>query len=101
MASYLLIESRSDLESPDVAALREYAARLSRDGHRVDYFLVQNAVVGAQPGLAALGAAGVAVHVDGQALSARAVPVPAGGTRADIAELVSLLMTPGVIAVWH
>jgi hypothetical protein len=104
--SYLLIESRSDQESPDVPALRETAARLSGAGHPVTLFLVQNAVLsdGSRPSLAELLDAGVEVWIDEYSARARVpcpLPRPAGMRSGGMPELVRMLMTPGVVPVWH
>jgi hypothetical protein len=104
--SYLLIESRSDRESPDVLTVREWAARLGGRGHDVVLFLVDNGVLlgGGTPGVAELRAAGVEVWLDGPSLAARrpgGPAAPAGARLSGTAELVTRLMTPGVCPVWH
>lgn len=106
MKSYLLIESRSDRESPDVTALRETAVRLREAGHRVTLFLVQNAVLsdGSRPSLGELVEAGVEVWIDGFSVDNRVPgppPGPAGARAGGMPELVRMLMTPGVVPVWH
>jgi predicted peroxiredoxin len=106
MRSYLLIESRSGLESPDVGAFFHLAAYLLDAGHQVTIFLVQNAVVGLgqDDRLAATIAKGAQTWVDGYSLEARGLDatrlvqgVKVGGAR----QLVQMLMTPGVVPVWH
>lgn len=106
MRSYLLIESRSDQESAEVATLRRRAVHLCRAGHRVTLFLVQNAVLSgnAAPTLAELLDAGVEVWLDDFSLTNRtlaAVPRPAGLRTGGMPELVRMLMAPDVVPVWH
>jgi predicted peroxiredoxin len=106
MKSYLLVESRSDLESPDVGALRGLAARLRKAGHDVVLFLVQNGVMtsGARPPLDEVAGAGVTVWLDEFSVRARGLasaPRPPGAQVVGMGELVRLLMAPDVIALWH
>jgi len=104
--SYLLVESRCDLDGPDVDALLRRAIALRRRGHQVRLFLIQDAVVmaGREPLVADLARLGVPVFVDDMSSAARAV----GGHRlvpgvhmAGAADLVSIAMTPDVVTVWH
>jgi predicted peroxiredoxin len=106
LTSYLLVESRSDLESPDVVAQLRLAATLRGGGHDVRLFLIQNAVLmtGRVPLVADLARLGVPVLVDGYSSATRGI----GGDRlgpgvafAAMADLVGLAMTPGVVTVWH
>jgi hypothetical protein len=104
--SYLLIESRSDQESAEVATLRRRAAQLCRAGHRVTLFLVQNAVLTGDvtPTLAELLDAGVEIWADDFSLANRGlagVPRPAGLRTGGMPELVRMLMAPDVVPVWH
>jgi hypothetical protein len=107
MRSYLLIESRSDQESPDVLATRALAARLSRRGHEVVLYLTDNGVLvgGGTPEVAELVQAGVQVWLDDVSLRLRLAGPPSpplAGTRlSGMQELVTRLMTPGVCPVWH
>jgi len=106
MTSYLLIESGSDREAGDPAGLRELAAGLSRRGHDVVLFLLQNAVLigPAGPPVDELLRSGVQIWVDELSLAARAPGAASGpdGVRiAGMPELVRRLMTPGVRPVWH
>jgi hypothetical protein len=48
MSSYLLIESRDPLASRDVDRSYELAAQLTKAGHEVTVFLVQNGVLAAR-----------------------------------------------------
>jgi predicted peroxiredoxin len=102
--SYLFLESRSDLDSPDVPATLALAGQLRGEGHQVAVFLVQNAVtmVGRPATLDELHAAGVQVWADDHSLAVRGLPEPAGAVRLGGApDMVRLLMTPDVIPVWH
>lgn len=104
--TYLFIESRSDLESPDVPAMLTLLAGLRAAGHEVSLFLVQNAVTmaGRTPALADLARAGVAVWADDHSLSTRGLrPPPAGGgvRLGGACDVVRILTTPGVVPVWH
>jgi hypothetical protein len=106
MTSYLLIESGSDREAPDAAGLRELAAGLSRRGHDVVLFLLQNAVLTgpAGPPIDDLLRSGVQVWVDELSVAARAPGAergPDGVRLAGMPDLVQRLMTPGVRPVWH
>lgn len=104
MRSYLFLESRSDLDSPDVPAALALAGDLRADGHEVAVFLVQNAVtmVGRTPALGDLRAAGVEIWADDYSLAVRGLPEPAGAARLGGApDLVRLLMAPDVVPVWH
>lgn len=106
MTSYLLIESASDREAPDVAGLRELAAGLSRRGHDVVLYLLQNAVLTgpARPNVNDLLRAGVQVWVDERSVTGRlpgGADAPEGVRLACMPELVRRLMTPGVRPVWH
>lgn len=108
MTSYLFVESRSALESPDVEALLDVLGGLRAAGHDVDLFLVQNGALmstpARPPALAALAAGGVTVWADDFSLSSRGIAPAdvAPGTRvAGAAELVELVMRPGCVPVWH
>jgi hypothetical protein len=103
---YLFIESRSERESPDVAAVFDLAGRLHDAGHEVTLFLVQNAVATAGCGatLTELAHRGVAVWADEPSLVDRglgSVPSPAGIRRSGMPDLVHLLMSRDVVAAWH
>lgn len=104
MKSYLFLESRSDLDSPDVPAALALAGQLRGEGHEVALFLVQNAVTmaGRTAALGELHAAGVQVWADDHSLAVRGLPEPGGAVRVGGApDMVRLLMTPDVIGVWH
>jgi sulfur transfer complex TusBCD TusB component (DsrH family) len=106
MNSYLLIESRSDQESPDVPALRDVATGLRAAGHEVTVFLLQNAVITAavEPSIENLAETGVTVWADHFSVEARGLaglPRPPGLRVGGMPDLVRLLMAPGTVAVWH
>lgn len=78
MTEYCLIESRDPFESRDVHFTYELAADLSKQGHTVILFLVQNGVlparVAAETGLTAVAASpGVSVVVDDFSLRERGI----------------------------
>jgi hypothetical protein len=95
MSSYIFIETRSGAESPDVSSNLELAGSLAENGHDVTVYLVQNAVVDPRV------PAGVAAYADDVSLEARGLDAPAGVHIGGMPDLVRLLMTPGVIPVWH
>ena len=104
--TYLFIESRSDLESPDVLSLLSLAGGLHEAGHQVSLFLVQNAVTmaGRTAALLDLARAGVTVWADDHSLAARGLRPPPddGGIHlGGASDVVRILMTPGVVPVWH
>jgi hypothetical protein len=102
--TYLFLESRSDLDSPDVPAALALAGDLRGAGHEVAVFLVQNAVTmaGRTAALGDLAAAGVDVWADDHSLAVRGLPDPAAPVRLGGApDIVRLLMAPGVVPVWH
>lgn len=104
MKSYLFLESRSDLDSPDVPAALALAGQLCAEGYPVAVFLVQNAVtmVGRSATLGELHAAGVQVWADDHSLAVRGLPEPVGGVRlGGASDMVRLLMAPDVVPVWH
>lgn len=113
MTRYLFIESRSQLESPDVAALFDLVRRLRKAGHDVVVFLVQNAVLlirtpptasSPEGPLEELLRSGVEVWADEYSMSARGYGTqspPAGVRVCGMPEVVHLLMTPGVVPAWH
>jgi predicted peroxiredoxin len=108
MSPYLLIETRSHLESPEVEDFVDLAARLGEDGHRVDLFLVQNGVLLAGGDCARLAEAlrrpGVHVWADEFSIASRSLR-PAelleGVRVAGMDTLVELLVRPQGKAIWH
>jgi predicted peroxiredoxin len=111
MSVYLLIETRSEWESREVAGFLDLAGRLAAEGNDVDLFLVQNGVLNAKAGTSpALGAllggagAGVTVWVDDFSLSNRALApsdLLPGPEVAGIGTLVDLLTRSGCKPIWH
>jgi predicted peroxiredoxin len=108
MALYLLIETRSLWESPEVGGFFELATELARASHQVDLFLVQNAVLMARAADAPLrrliDELGVPVWVDDFSLATRAIDpttVASGTTVTGIDRLVDLLTRPGCKPIWH
>jgi predicted peroxiredoxin len=103
---YLFIESRSERESPDVAALFDLAGLLRQAGHDVTLFLVQNAVAtaGCALALTELMRRGVEIWADEPSLVDRGlgpVPRPDGIRPSGMPDLVRLLMSPDVVSAWH
>lgn len=106
MRSYLLIESRSEQESPDVGALLSLGGQLLDNGHQVTVFLVQNAVLGLARSaqLADLVTRGAQAWVDETSLRARMLDETAlspGMVLSGMPQLVRMLMTPDVVPIWH
>ncbi len=106
---YLLIESRSPMESPDVGAFADLAAGLADRGHPVDVVLVQNAVLMARAGAAGplpalVERTGVTVHADDHSLVTRGADCAdliADVRLCNAAGLVELLLTSGCTPIWH
>lgn len=104
--NYLFVESRCDEESPDVAAALGLAGQLCDAGHEVTVLLIQNAVAmaGHSPLVADLTRRRVRVWVDDFSFSVRGFDHAwrSSDVRAvGVSDLVTLLMTPGVVPVWH
>lgn len=106
MRSYLFIESRGEHESPDVPALLRLGGGLRGAGHPVTVFLIQNAVatLGADEPWRSLVDAGIDLWVDEFSLRTRGLgekQCPPGVRLGGADDLVRMLMTDGVVAVWH
>jgi hypothetical protein len=109
MARYLLIESRDPFEHGDVGYYYDLAHGLSREGHEVTLFLVQNGVLPARksPRSARLGEiarAGVNVLADNFSLRERGIPEDAlvpGVVPAAIDRVVDFLADSATRAMWH
>ena len=103
--TYLFIETRSDLESPDVLTMLTLVGGLREAGHDVSLFLVQNAVTmaGRIGELLDLARAGVTVWADDHSLATRGLQSPpCDGIRlGGVSDVVRILTTPGVVPVWH
>ncbi|HVF34984.1 MAG TPA: DsrE family protein [Candidatus Saccharimonadia bacterium] len=108
MTDYFLIESRDPFECADVHANGELAIALAQAGHRVRYFLVQNAVLAARAaarsnGLATIVRAGIPVLADETSLRERGIQ-PAGllaGVSPVPLELVVDALAAGSRVLWH
>lgn len=109
MSAFVLIESRSCDEAPDVRGFLETAAQLSGEGHEIDLFLIQNAVLlatqGADPCLAELVSRDhITVWADDFSLQTRSVEAGelCPGIRiAGMQELIGLLTSGDRKPVWH
>jgi hypothetical protein len=104
--SYLLVETRSDLDGPDPLALLRTALELRRGGHQVRLFLIQNGVLMTDRValITKLAEQGVAVFLDDYSSSARAVDAHRkrpGIEPASAADLVQFAVSQDVITVWH
>jgi predicted peroxiredoxin len=104
--TYLFIESRSELESPDVLTMLGLVGGLHEAGHDVSLFLMQNAVTmaGRIGTLLDLARAGVMVWADDYSLAARGMQAPLAGDGiklGGVSDVVRILTTPGVVPVWH
>lgn len=109
MGVYLLIETRSSWESPEVDRFLEVATALVGERHQVDLYLVQNGVLNARAGangpLAPLiEAHAVPIWVDEFSLNSRALSrrdLMDGVDVTGIDQLVELLTRPGCKPIWH
>ena len=108
MAGYLLIESRDPYDSGDVGNFLALAEGLSKAGHKVTLFLVQNGVLPARHGaraaaLAALADNGVEVLADAFSLSERGISANrlVAGIKAAPLDTVVDRLADGCKALWH
>lgn len=112
MNRYILIESRDPFESGDVPGIYRLAAGLRGRGDRVTLFLIQNGVLAARTGAAAvsdalrgLAAAGVEIRADAFSLRERGVEASerlSDVAPAEMSELVALMMGDDPTKVlWH
>ena len=108
MSRYLLIESRSPMESGDVSYLYNLATGLASGGNEVSLFLVENGVMAARSGasasgLDAAGNAGVRLLADQFALEERGISATSLRDNVVAAELevVVDLLADGAKAIWH
>jgi predicted peroxiredoxin len=108
MTDYLMIESRDPFDSSDVANFLALAEGLSKAGHKVTLFLVQNGVLPARHGarsapLAALAGNGVEVLADDFSLRERGISadrlIP--GIQAAPLDTVVDRLADGCKALWH
>ena len=108
MSDYLLIESRDPFESNDTQNIYDLAKGLSRQGHQVTLFLVQNGVLPARPcgastALSAVAQAGIEVLADDFSLRERGIATDtlAEGVRAAPLDVVVDQLAAGRKAIWH
>ena len=110
MAKYLLIESRDQFEYGDTGYFYGVAHDLATSGNDVTFFLIQNGVLMARPGInpnpipRLLENNQVKVMVDEFGLRERGIPTNEVGSKiavSDVDTLVDLLATDGIKAVWH
>lgn len=104
--SYLVVETGSTQDNPNVDALLGQCQRLVEAGHRVTVYIVQNAVIGLARSerFRELLAAGAEALVDEHSLRERRLDEGAlmpGMRLASMPEFVRLLMAPGVVPIWH
>lgn len=108
MAKYLLIESRDQFDSNDVAFCHDLSRQLSRRGDDVTLFLVQNGVMPARPSagsavLSSLAEIGVTVLADEFSLRERGISEAqlAPGVRPASLDVVIDRLADGAKAIWH
>jgi hypothetical protein len=104
----MLISSRDPFTCQDTTGLYELARELTKRGHAVTIFLVENGVFAARKSarfeaLAETVLAGVKVVADGFSLRERAIPEGAllsGIARAELDQIMDALAA-GAKTVWH
>lgn len=110
MAKYLLIESRDPFEYGDPEAFSGLALDLAGAGNEVTFFLVQNGTLAARRDAATrtvrtlVEGGKMTVIADEFSLRERAIwpdRLTAGVGRANIDQLVDLLVNNGRKAIWH
>lgn len=107
MGLYLLIETRSVFESPEVADFLSLARELADKGDRVILYLIQNAVLMAKSGSHVKGLAqkaNIAVKVDDLSIKQRSIRKPEiykGIEISGMTEFVELLTRENCRPVWH
>lgn len=109
MTSYLFIESRDPLESPDVRFVEETATALKGLGHEVTIFLVQNGVLCARQNarasfVARMREAGVNLMADDFSLCERGIgpaELHPSVQPSSIETLVDALVQENTKAIWH
>jgi len=108
MSRYMLISSREPFTCPSTNALYDLARELSRQGHQVTLFLVENGVMVARAGvysklLQEAYAAGVEILAEEFSLRERAIPLNRLGAGIESARLEVVLdaLVERVKTVWH
>ena len=108
MSDYLFIESRSSLDTTDVAINIETACNLKQQGHNVILFLVQNGVIPARSGasnnaITQAKDAGVTVLADDFSLRERGIDNTqlAQGISPSPLETVVDALAAGTKTLWH
>jgi sulfur relay (sulfurtransferase) complex TusBCD TusD component (DsrE family) len=109
VANYVFIESRDPFESPETKSVTETAVALSKKGHTVTVFLVQNGVLGARKlavtsHVPAIVESGVTVLADDFSLQERGISMDecAPGLQSGSMErLIDLIVQENTKAVWH
>ncbi|MEO0998419.1 MAG: DsrE family protein [Pseudomonadota bacterium] len=108
MIEYLFIESRSALETAEVALSTETAAGLARQGHPVTVFLVQNGVLPARRGASTdafetARQAGVRILADDFSLRERGIGMDelTRGFASSPLETVVDSLAAGAKTLWH
>jgi sulfur relay (sulfurtransferase) complex TusBCD TusD component (DsrE family) len=109
MSSYLIIESRDPFESRDTTFVTETATSLTRRGHTVTVFLVQNGVLaarrlGPESCLSRMNQEGVIILADDFSLSERGIQpaeLAPGIQQSNIGSLVEALVQANTKAIWH
>ena len=108
MSNYLIVESRDPYESRDVSHIQNLAKGLTKAGHRVTVFLVQNGVLPVRKDSPAnfidnLLASGVTVYADRFSLQERAMSEAELKAGVDPQELSLIVdqMVRGTKVFWH
>jgi hypothetical protein len=109
MTNYVFIETRDPFESRDARFVEETAAALSRGGHAVTVFLVQNGVLASRDNgrdsyLARMAKAGVTLLADDFSLRERGIQpteMRQGIRPSSIETLVDALVEENTKAIWH
>ena len=106
MNRYLMIESRDPFESVDPTRWCELATGLTRAGHQVVLFLVQNGVFPVRgesrhDGIDRALKAGVEVYADDFSLRERGIEAPARGVKSASIDIVIDHMAAGWSPIWH
>lgn len=110
MSDYLFIESKEPFESKDTAQVYGLLKELSRDGHKLSLFLVQNGVFSsrknAQMNLFSdlLKDNNISIYADDYSLEERGITSEEMASEVKVASmdhLLDLLMADTCKAIWH